>query len=179
MPLAVGGLLVATGAVAVALVAIEPVLNRVSWAASLDSETPSEGVVVRQRGRSDCGAAALKMIFNHYGIDGTLEDLEAATRTGPDGTSLLALKHVAKQRGLPSQGLRLSVERLVGVSMPAIAHVHGSHFVVVRSATADRIVVDDPSIGRLRMNADAFNRSWDNVILTFSRPNNTTQDKEA
>lgn len=43
-----------------------PVLNRLSWVASRDSAVP-EGEVVRQRRRSDSGAAALKMVLDHYG----------------------------------------------------------------------------------------------------------------
>ncbi len=168
--LAIACSLLAAGLVAVAVVTAAPVLNRLSWAASLDSTAPSDGVIVRQRGESDCGAAALKMVLEHHGLgDASLEDLEAATRTGPDGASLLALKHVAEQRGLTGQGLQLDVGRLKDVPMPAIAHVHGDHFVVVRSAAGD-VIVDDPSIGRLRMSAAAFDRAWDGIVLTFATP---------
>ena len=171
----VAGFLLAAALTAVAVPAVMPVLSRLSWAASRDPAAPSEGVIVRQRGQSDCGAAALKMVLDYYGVgDASLEDLEAATRIGPDGTSLLALKHVAEQRGLTGQGLRLSVGHLKDVSMPAIAHVHGDHFVVVRSATDD-VIVDDPSIGRLRMSAAAFNRAWDGIVLTFTGPDTHRQ----
>lgn len=99
--LTVAGSLLAAGLMAVVAPTVVPVLNRLSWAASRDSTAPSDGVVVRQRGQSDCGAVALKMILDHYGVgDASLEDLEAATRAGPGGTSLLALKDVAEQRGL-------------------------------------------------------------------------------
>lgn len=162
--------MLAAGLMAVAVPTVVPVLNRLSWAASRDSTAPTDGVVVRQRGQSDCGAAALKMVLDHYRIGGaSLEELEVATRTGPDGTSLLALKNVAEQRGLLGRGLQVDVDRLEDVSMPAIAHVHGNHFVVVRSAAGD-VIVDDPSIGRLRMSAAAFDRAWDGVVLTFFAP---------
>ena len=166
--LAAAGLLLATGLVAVAVRAVGPTLDRLAWAASIDPSAPAHGQVVRQQGRSDCGPAALKMILEHHGITGvTLAELEVATGTGPDGTSMLALKRTAEQRGLTGQGLRLPVERLHDIPMPAIAHVHGDHFVVLRQAGSE-LIIDDPSLGRLRMSARTFERSWDGVLLAFN-----------
>lgn len=145
-----------------------PVLDRLAWLASRDPSASSAGEVIRQRGRSDCGAAALAMILDHYGIKWTsLDELETALHTRSEGTSLAALKLVAEERGLLSQGLRLDVEALDRLPMPAIAHVHRSHFVVVRRLGGGQLVVDDPALGRLRMSATAFDRAWDGVILTF------------
>ena len=166
--LAAAGLLLATGLVAVAVRAVGPTLDRLAWATSIDPSAPAPGQVVRQQKRSDCGPAALQMILKHHGVTSTtLAELEVATGTGPDGTSMLALKRTAEQSGLASQGLRLPVERLHDIPMPAIAHVHGDHFVVIRSA-GEELVIDDPSLGRLRMSARTFERSWDGVVLTFT-----------
>ncbi len=166
--LAAAGLLLATGLVAVAVRAVGPTLDRLAWAASIDPAAPGLGEVVRQQKRSDCGPAALKMILDHHGLVGaTLAELEVATGAGPDGTSMLALKKAAEERGLAGQGLRLPVERLDDIPMPAIAHVHGDHFVVIRSA-GQELVIDDPSLGRLRMSSRTFERSWDGVVLAFT-----------
>ncbi len=165
---AAAGLLVAAGLVTVAARTLGPTMDRLAWAAALDPSAPAPGEVVRQQRRSDCGPAALKMVLDHWGIqDVTLAELEIATGTGPDGTSLLALKKAAEERGVTSQGLRLPVHRLREVPLPAIAHVHGDHFVVIRS-TGDELVIDDPSLGRLRMSSRVFARSWDGVVLSFT-----------
>lgn len=165
---AAAGLLVAAGLVTVAARTLGPTMDRLAWAAALDPSAPAPGEVVRQQRRSDCGPAALKMVLNHWGIqDVTLAELEIATGTGPDGTSLLALKKAAEERGVTSQGLRLPVHRLREIPLPAIAHVHGDHFVVIRS-TGDELVIDDPSLGRLRMSSRVFARSWDGVVLSFT-----------
>ena len=165
---AAAGLLVAAGLVTVAARALGPTMDRLAWAATLDPSAPAPGEVVRQQRRSDCGPAALKMVLDHWGIEGaTLAELEIATGTGPDGTSLLALKRAAEERGVTSQGLRLPVQRLREIPLPAIAHVHGDHFVVIRSI-GDELVIDDPSLGRLRMSSRVFARSWDGVVLSFT-----------
>ena len=175
--LAVASLALAAVVVAGARLAA-PALDRLAWLASRDPSASSAGEVIRQRGRSDCGAAALAMVFNHHGIEWrTLAELETALRTRSDGASLAALKEAAEERGLLSQGLRSDVEALRRLPMPAIAHVHRSHFVVVRR-TGDRLVVDDPAIGRLQMSEAAFDRVWDGVILTFERPRTPARREE-
>lgn len=146
-----------------------PVLHRLAWLASHDPAAPGADEVTRQRGRSDCGAAALGMVLSHHGIEGaSLDELETALRIRSDGTSLLALSQAAGERGLASRGLRLNVQDLGNVSMPVIAHVHDSHFVVVRRA-GEQLIVDDPEIGRLRMSAKTFDRAWNGIVLTFER----------
>lgn len=143
-------------------------LDRLVWVSSLDSATPAPADFVAQQGDSDCGPASLKMILDHHGFHTvTLEEIESATAIGPQGTSLLALKKISENQGLRSRGLQLSVEKLADLPMPAIAHVHGDHFVVLRSIDASGVVVDDPSIGRLRMSSATFGRAWDGVVLVF------------
>ena len=145
-------------------------MDRVAWATSLDPSAEAPGEVVRQQTRSDCGPAALKMVLDHWYVGAeTLAELELATGTGPDGTSLLAIKKAAEERGVLSRGLRLPVHRLREIPLPAIAHVHGDHFVVIRSA-GEELVIDDPSLGRLRMSPRVFARSWDGIVLAFSGP---------
>ena len=168
--LAGASLLLAAGLVTVATRTLGPTMDRLTWAAALDPSASAQGEIVRQQRRSDCGPAALKMVLDHWGIEGTtLAELEVATGTGPNGTSLLALKKAAARRGVAGQGLRLPVHRLRDVPLPAIAHVHGDHFVVIRSVEGE-FVIDDPSLGRLRMSPRVFARSWDGVVLAFSGP---------
>ncbi len=166
--IAAAGLVLAAGLATVAVRAVGPTIDRLAWAASLDPSASAEGEVVRQQNRTDCGPAALKMVLDHWGVgDSTLAELEAATGTGPDGTSLLAIKRAAERRGVTSQGFHLPIDRLGEIPLPAIAHVHGDHFVVIRTA-GDELVVDDPSIGRLRMSPRTFDRSWDGIVLAFT-----------
>lgn len=161
--------MLATALVLAATSLASPVLNRLAWLASHDPTAPGTEEVIRQGGRSDCGASALRMVFSHHGIEGaSLDELETALQVRSDGTSLLALSQVAEERGLLSRGLRLNVQDLGNVPMPAIAHVHGNHFVVVRQA-GEQMTVDDPEIGRLRMSAKTFDRAWSGIVLTFER----------
>ncbi|MXX73841.1 MAG: hypothetical protein F4210_04475 [Holophagales bacterium] len=136
---------------------------------------PDDGAVVRQSGRLDCGPAALKMIFDHYQIASDVEEIALAAGLGTSGTNLLALKRVAEARSLVATGMRLSIGELRVLPMPVIAHMDENHFVVVRSA-GDEFLVDDPSVGRLKMGARAFTRSWTGVIMVFERKTHGAPD---
>ncbi len=166
---AVSSLLVVGATVALLLYGIQTPAtdHRIAWVSSLDPAIPEPADLVRQRQDTDCGPAVLKMVFNHYGLDEmTLEEIEAVATVGANGTNLLALKKIAESQGLRAQGLRLSIENLADVPLPAIAHVHGDHFVLLRSV-GNEVVVDDPSVGRLRMSSEALDRAWNGVVLTF------------
>lgn len=142
--------------------------DRLVWAASLDRAAPVPADFVSQRGDSDCGPASLKMVLDHHGFHAvTLEEIESAAAIGARGTSLLALKKISENQGLRSRGLKLPIGKLADLPTPAIAHVHDDHFVVLRSVDASGVVVDDPSIGRLRMSIASFGRAWDGVVLVF------------
>lgn len=157
------GLALACGLVAVVSLVVAPILNRVAWTVSRIGDSTG---VVRQVDRSDCGPAALKMILDHYGVKSSVEELRAQAGTKDTGTTLLALKETAEGKGLKSAGWRMSLEDLSRLEMPVIALVRGDHFVVVRSI-GEEIVVDDPSLGRLRMSERVFRSAWNGVVLSF------------
>lgn len=138
-----------------------------AWIASLDPTIPEPADLVRQSGDTDCGPAVLMMVLDHYGLGQlTPENFETTMPVGPAGTNMLKIKQIAETYGLRGQGLRLSVERLPELRMPVVAHVFDNHFVLLRSASDD-FVVDDPSVGRLRMSPETFDRAWDGIVLTL------------
>ncbi len=87
---------------------------------------------------------------------------------------MLKVKKAIEARGLKCQGLRVPEDRLEDIPMPAIAHVHGDHFAVIRSVRVaviqsvrmwSEMTIDDPSLGRLQMTVDLFGCHWDGVVL--------------
>jgi ABC-type bacteriocin/lantibiotic exporter with double-glycine peptidase domain len=54
---------------------------------------------------------------------------------------------VAAEVGLPCQAVRVSVDRLGQVSLPAIAHLSSGHYVVLHELGAGGVVVGDPATG--------------------------------
>ena len=126
-----------------------------------------EGVVLQPR-TNLCGAAALKAVLSAHDIESEIPDLAERLRTTPAGTSLLDLRLVATEEGLPGRSWVLDAEDLSRIPLPAIAFVYGDHFVVIRTfVEADLLEVDDPSLGRLRWPVASFSKAWSGETLVF------------
>ena len=126
--------------------------------------------VVLQQGRYDCGAAALKMVFDHYAIDRPLADFERDLLDRPDGTSMLRLKEVAESWGFRAEGWRVSPNALTGIPLPSIALLNNRHYVVIESVESPRaIVYADPVIGRIRMPVERFWLKSNGILLVLNR----------
>jgi ABC-type bacteriocin/lantibiotic exporter with double-glycine peptidase domain len=132
--------------------------------------------VVRQRGRADCGAAALAMVLASFDRPVSVDALDDELPIGPGGTSMLALQDAARRRGLDAAGWRMSWAGLSSMSLPAIAFVDGDHFVVVLRADPASVEIADPARGRLRLSRRAFARRWRGEVLAFS-PIRKTEEK--
>lgn len=134
------------------------------------TDAGTEGVV-RQRGSSDCGAAALQMVFAHFNVECDYERLASKLEIGSGGTSMLRLKRVAESEGLRCRGWRLAARDLNSIPLPAILFLRRNHFVVLDALdTGDGLFVRDPARGRLRITRRKLASIWRGEALLFSAP---------
>ena len=125
--------------------------------------------VVRQTKLNTCGPAAMKMIFDHYGVVSNLGELERNTALTPEGISMMALKKIAEQYGLQATGWKFSAEDLPGISFPAIFFVRGNHYIVADSfANATGLYLRDPSCGRMLVRKKMLLQLWSGESIVFS-----------
>jgi ABC-type bacteriocin/lantibiotic exporter with double-glycine peptidase domain len=111
----------------------------------------------------DCGPAALKSLFESFGMAVSYGRLREACQTGIDGTSIDTMETVANQLGLQAEQVMLPADHVLlssSKSLPAIAVVQLAngltHFVVVWSVLAGWVQVMDPAIGRRWIRARQF-----------------------
>jgi ABC-type bacteriocin/lantibiotic exporter with double-glycine peptidase domain len=129
----------------------------------------AEGVFF-QKGPSDCGAAALKMIFENHGIRVSYDNLLAELATSPAGTSMLRLKQLSEARGFRCEGWWLTLSDLRRAPLPAILFVGGNHFTVLDSFTVSgEALIRDPSRGRMRVSPRRLATIWKGETLLFPR----------
>src|SRR5262245_9164185 len=125
--------------------------------------------LVRQTDSSDCGAAALATVARHYRRPLGLEQLRDLTGTDRHGTTLRGLVAAAERLGFAARGVRGDYDALLGLPLPAIAHVKTAenlgHFVVLHRATPRGVVVADPGKGIEKLTRDEFGRRWTGKLL--------------
>ena len=104
-------------------------------------------IYVKQLDESDCGAAALAMILNHFNSKVPISIIRSKAQTDKNGTTALGLVKAAQAFGLQTQAIKtnLSMFQNSELSVPFIAHVnkdHGTlHYIVVSSFNKSNITI--------------------------------------
>lgn len=110
---------------------------------------------VVQTSNMDCGPAALKALFEGFGIPVNYGRLREACQTGVDGTSIDTIEELANRLGLEAEQIMLPSDHVLitqARALPAIAVVvlpNGlTHFVVVWRKFGRFVELMDPAVGR-------------------------------
>jgi ABC-type bacteriocin/lantibiotic exporter with double-glycine peptidase domain len=110
------------------------------------------------------------MVSLRLGTPMSVEDLRAKVSPEPEGLSLQQLHDLAAEHGLPCQAVRVSVNRLGQVKLPAIAHLTDGHYVVLHELSESGVVVVDPAAGITTWSLEFLARSSTGALLLFDRP---------
>lgn len=89
---------------------------------------------VLQQNATDCAAACLATVVQHYGKSASVSQLRLLCGTDRNGTTVFGLVKAAKSIGFACRAVKCGPEHLPGLEVPAIAHVihkQRNHFVVL------------------------------------------------
>lgn len=132
--------------------------------------------MVPQQTDFSCGAAALATILNYaYNYELTEADVIADMLKVSDpelvqtkGFSLLDIKRYVETLGLRGRGYSVNPEILDRIKIPTIAllDIRGyKHFVVLKTATQDKVYIADPALGNRVMDRQEFIAGWNKVTF--------------
>jgi NHLM bacteriocin system ABC transporter peptidase/ATP-binding protein len=117
----------------------------------------------------ECGAAALAMVLACHGAFIPLEQLRVACGVSRDGSKASNIVRAARKFGLDAKGFRSEPAGLDELPMPCIIHWNFNHFVVLEGIRGDRVYINDPAIGRRRIDMAELDQAFTGVVLTFER----------
>jgi len=103
--------------------------------------------VIRQAEAAECGLACLAMVASYHGHQLDLNTLRRHYPASLNGVTLRALIQVASHLHLLGRPLRIELEHLRQLKLPAILHWDMTHFVVLKAVTRKGIDVHDPAVG--------------------------------
>lgn len=115
---------------------------------------------IQQQSSSDCGVACLAMISQYWGKRFGINALRELIGVGRSGASLKGLATGAEIIGYQARPVRASLNRLVDVKNPWIAHWSGNHYIVVYWIKGDRVLIADPAQGKYQLSRQEFLASW-------------------
>ncbi|MCG9890950.1 MAG: peptidase domain-containing ABC transporter [Thermosynechococcaceae cyanobacterium MS004] len=152
-----------------------PALKLGHWWQQLTQQYP----FVKQQSLSDCGVACLVMIGRYWGKNFGINQLRALANVNRNGASLWGLVTAAESVGFSTRPIKGTLEGLRGLSLPAIAHWEGNHYIVVYAITRRSVVVSDPAVGRRRLTRAQFQKGWTGYTLLLQPTQALQQAPEA
>lgn len=130
---------------------------------------------ILQSETAECGLASLAMVARHYGHRVNLAGLRQRFPTSIKGMTLRQIVAVASQLDFSARAVRLEVEEIENLSLPAILHWDLNHFVVAEKVDRGGIWILDPAIGRRRMPASKVGKHFTGVALELTPTANFTR----
>jgi NHLM bacteriocin system ABC transporter peptidase/ATP-binding protein len=117
----------------------------------------------------ECGAASLAIVLAYYGAWIPLEELRVACGVSRDGSKASNVIRAAQRYGLASKGYSLEPPALRQMPMPCIIHWNFNHFVVLEAINSKHAYINDPAVGRRRIDLGELDRAFTGVVLAFER----------
>lgn len=136
-----------------------------SWTDRLSFGLGRRLPVILQTEAAECGLACLAMVLNHHGAITDLAALRTRHTVSMTGVTLATLTDIAQREQLGTRGLRLELDELSQLRLPAILHWDLNHFVVLKSVSGGHVVVHDPAFGERRLTLEETSRHFTGVAL--------------
>ena len=124
--------------------------------------------LIRQSEAAECGLACLAMVASFYGHQIDLNTLRRRYPVSLSGITLRGLVQIASQLGLTCRPLRLEMDDLPQLKVPAILHWGLNHFVVLCAIQRKGLVIYDPARGDLLISHQEASQHVTGVALELS-----------
>ncbi len=101
--------------------------------------------LLRQTEVAECGLASLAMVAGYHGLQIDLPYMRRQFAPSLRGTTMRALIDLADQIGFVPRAVKLPLESLGSLHLPAILHWDLNHFVVLESVRSGKALIHDPN----------------------------------
>ncbi|VEB45836.1 Lactococcin-G-processing and transport ATP-binding protein LagD [Chromobacterium violaceum] len=129
--------------------------------------------VMLQAEAGECGLACLAMVSARLGRHLSLAELRQRFRVSVKGATLAQLARHAAELRLRARPVRLELEDLPDLALPAILHWDLNHFVVLHAVRRDwrgrvTLTVLDPALGQRRLSLEAASPHFTGIALELA-----------
>ena len=124
--------------------------------------------VILQTEMTECGLACLAMIARYHGHDIDLNVLRRKHLVSMTGASLKSVIAIADGLDLSSRPLRVDLDHLEKLQLPAMLHWDLNHYVVLKELKGDKAVIIDPGIGLRKMSLSRLSNHFTGIAVEFT-----------
>lgn len=108
----------------------------------------------------DCGPTCLRMVAKSYGKHFKADILRQMTGFSKMGVSLLSISNTAEKIGFRTRGVKINIEQLSEIPLPAILHWDQNHFVVLIEIKKKNVCIADPGKGVIIYKIPELLKHW-------------------
>lgn len=124
--------------------------------------------VLLQTEAAECGLACLAMVASYWGHKLDLASMRRRFSLSLKGSTLKGVMTMAQGLALQSRPLKLDMEHLPQLKLPALLHWDMNHFVVLQRVTSRHAVIHDPAVGRRTLLLEDFGQHFTGVALELT-----------
>lgn len=121
--------------------------------------------LLRQTEIAECGLASLAMVANFHGLKVDLGTMRRRFAPSLRGAPLKALMAIADRIGLAPRAVKLPLEELGNLHLPAVIHWDMNHYVVLEKVERGRALVHNPASNSKWMALEEVSKHFTGVAL--------------
>ena len=128
--------------------------------------------LVRQSEVSECGLACITMIANYHGLDIDIGAMRRRFAVSQRGVPLRALMNIADQVELTPRAVKVALESLDNLKLPAILHWDFSHYVVIERIKSGKALIHNPDGRTIWMAISEISGHYTGIALELQPSDN-------
>ncbi len=114
----------------------------------------------RQLESSDCGLTCIRMVARHFGLKVPMKYLHSITDMSRLGMSVMDILNCFSRLDIESRPVRLGIDYLDRMPLPAILFWQQRHFVVLYKISGKNCYIADPAQGKVRYSKSELQKYW-------------------
>ncbi|CAN7167208.1 peptidase domain-containing ABC transporter [Aquipseudomonas alcaligenes] len=124
--------------------------------------------IIIQQEKSECGFACIAMIASFYGHEISLQELRSMHRGSSRGATLLEMVQVSRQLGMQARPLKIEIDEVASIRLPALMHWNNNHYVVLKDLRAGKYRIHDPASGVANLSREEFSKCFTGAALELA-----------
>lgn len=124
--------------------------------------------VLLQTEAAECGLACLAIIASYHGYRTDVATLRKRHSISLKGTTLPHLIAMAAQMHLGARALKVDMEHLDEIALPAVLHWDFNHFVVLTETSRSGCTIIDPARGKVALSWKGISKHFTGVALELT-----------
>ena len=121
--------------------------------------------LLRQTEIAECGLACIAMVANFHGLKVDLGSMRRRFAPSLRGAPLKVLMAIADRVGLAPRAVKLPLEDLTNLNLPAVIHWDLNHYVVLERVSRGRALIHNPAASSKWIELEEVSKHFTGVAL--------------